>query len=121
MDIYTISISQWRKAKERDIELYDITVRSGDAIFAPEPSVLWAYKAGEVEEDEYTRLYYNKLRDASTVSPEAFRSFLERPGPIAVGCYCRAGAYCHRHLFIKFMGHVAKGNGYEFNYLGEIL
>ena len=121
MELWTISISQWRKAKARGIELIDITVKSGDKLFAPESSVLWAYKAGEVSEDEYTRLYLNKLRDASRASPEAFKMFLSQDGPVAVGCYCRAGIFCHRHLFVQFMEHVARGNGYSLSYRGEIL
>lgn len=121
MDIYTIAIPQWRKAKARDIELFDITVKSGFQLFAPEASVLWAYKRGEVSDDLYTELYLNRIREHLRQSPEVFEDFLKKPGPIALGCYCSAGKFCHRHLFLEFIRTIAEDNGYCLKYCGEIL
>lgn len=121
MDLYTIAIPQWRKAKERGIELFDITVKSGYKPFAPYDDVLWAYKRGEVSDEEYTQLYLEKLRKRFIEAPEDFQQFLEKSGPVAVACYCRAGKFCHRHLFVGFIQEVADDNGYTVRYAGEIL
>jgi hypothetical protein len=121
MDIYTIAIPQWRKAKANSVELFDITVKSGFEPFAPEASVLWAYKRGEVSDDQYTELYLTRLRALFRASPEVFEEFLSRPGPIAVACYCTAGKFCHRHIFLAFIREIAEDNNYDISYLGEIL
>lgn len=121
MELYTIAIPQWRKAKERGIELVDITVKSGLEHFAPYKDILYAYKRGEVSDDQYTEVYLNKLKTHLRSSPEDFQSFLEKPGPLAVACYCRAGKFCHRHLFVGFIQEVADDNGYTVRYAGEIL
>ncbi len=121
MDLYTIAIPQWRKAKARHIELFDITVKSGYKPFAPYDDVLWAYKRGEVSDEEYTQLYLEKLRKRFIEAPEDFEAFLERPGPLAIACYCKAGKFCHRHLYLQYILEVAEDNGYAVQYRGEIL
>jgi len=121
MDVYTIAIPQWRKARDRGIELFDITVKSGFEPFAPYKDVLYAYKRGEVTDDQYTEIYLKKLTERFREAPEDFQGFLERTGPLAVACYCTAGKFCHRHLFIRYMRQIADDNGYHLNYKGEIL
>lgn len=121
MELYTIALSKWRKAKERQIKLIDITVKSGLLVFAPEPSVLWAYKRNEVSDDQYTVLYLERLRGQFRAHPEAFQEFLEQEGPICVACYCGHGKFCHRHIFVGFMEEVAEDNGYPLKVCGEIL
>jgi len=121
MNLYTIAIPQWRKAKAEGIELFDITVKSGFEPFAPYKDVLYAYKRGEVTDDQYTEIYLTKLTERLRAVPEDFQGFLERPGPIAVACYCKAGKFCHRHLFVDFIREVADDNGYTIYYLGEIV
>lgn len=121
MELYTIALSQWRKAKERQVTLIDITVKSGLLVFAPEPSVLWAYKRNEVSDEQYTELYLERLRKQFRAQPEAFQEFLEQEGPICVACYCKAGKFCHRHIFVEFIKDVAEDNGYRLVVRGEIL
>lgn len=121
LSIYTIAIPQWRKAKAQGIELFDITAKSGFEPFAPYKDVLYAYKRGEVTDDEYTKIYLNKLREHFRAVPEDFQNFLERQAPVAIACYCKAGSFCHRYIFKTFIMEVAEDNGYDVEYKGEIL
>lgn len=121
MKWYTVAIPQWRKAKALGIELFDITVKSGDQRFAPYPDVLWAYKRGEVTDEQYTEVYREKLRKQLLSTPEVFEELLEGTEPKAVACYCRAGKFCHRHIYIDVMSEIAEDNGIAFEYCGEIL
>jgi hypothetical protein len=121
MELYTIAIPQWRKARDRHIELVDITVKSGFEPFAPYKDVLYAYKRGEVTDEQYTAIYLDKLTARLRGFPEDFQTFLEKPGPLAVACYCTAGKFCHRHLFVDFIKTVGDDNGYTVRYHGEIL
>lgn len=121
LTLYTIAIPQWRKAKEKNIELFDITVKSGYEPFAPYKDVLYAYKRGEISDDQYTDIYLNKLREHFRAHPEDFQNLLERDAQLAVACYCKAGKFCHRHLFIEFISQVAQDNEYDLIYNGEIV
>lgn len=118
---YTIAIPQWRLAKAREIELFDITVKSGDQRFAPEAKVLWAYKRGEVTDEEYTTLYRDKLTKLLHRDHTAFQGLFQVTEDKAVACYCRAGKFCHRHIWVDFVKEVADDNGETFIYLGEIV
>lgn len=120
MQAYTIALSQWRKAKTRDVELLDITVKSGVATFAPEEKLLWAYKRGEVSEEDYRTAYLARLETSLRNNPEAFEGLLERTEPIALACYCRAGVFCHRHILVEFLSELADDNDMHFKYLGEL-
>lgn len=121
MELYTISMSQWRKAKAKDIEIFDITYKSGDKRLAPENSLLWPYKRGEVSDEEYTRVYLNKLRDVAREDPGAFKQILDSGTPLALACFCPAGKFCHRHLLKDFILHIAKCNNLSVDYKGEIV
>jgi len=121
VELYTISLSQWRKARDRGITLIDITVKSGLRVFAPEDAVLWAYKRGEVSDEDYTELYLKRLQEQFRASPEVFEQFLMNEGPVAVACYCAAGKFCHRHVFVPFIKLVADDNGCPLTLCGEIL
>lgn len=121
MQWYTAAISQWRKVKAANVELFDITVKSGDQRFAPEPDVLWAYKRGEVTDEEYTERYTQKLRSLFIREPSAFEDLLNTDTPKALACYCRAGKFCHRHLLLTFLQELAEDNEISFVYAGEIL
>lgn len=121
LTIYTASLSRYRSVKKRNVPLIDITVKSGIATFAPEPSVLWAYKRGEVSDDLYTQLYLERLKQQCRTSHEVFESFLLNEGEVCVACYCAHGKFCHRHIFVPFMIDLAEDNGYLLRYGGEIL
>lgn len=121
MKWYTVAIPQWRKAKALGIELFDITVKSGDQRFAPHADILWAYKRGEVTDEEYTRVYREKMQKQLLATPEAFEELLEGDTDKAVACYCTAGKFCHRHIYIEVLSEIAEDNGIVFEYCGEIL
>ena len=125
MKWYTIAIPQWRKAKALGIELMDITVKSGDQRFAPFDDVLWAYKRGQVTDEDYTTIYQGKLQSLLRSDPSAIEALLDPEAgeteSRAVACYCTAGKFCHRHIWIDFMRDVAEDNGIHFEYCGEIV
>lgn len=118
--VYTVALSQWRKAMKMGVELIDITVKSGDRLYAPYENVLWAYKRSEVSEEEYTTIYLDKMEKVLIESPEAIETLLEREDTVALACYCKAGSFCHRHILLEFLKDVAEDNGIDFEYLGEI-
>ena len=114
MDVYTYQIAQWRKVDKLGIERLDITVKSGEALLAPTWTLLSGYKKGYVDEDQYTKTYLSLLEERYLSHPDYFEALSLKP-IIALGCYCRAGVFCHRLLLVKFLE-----SKINLNYIGEI-
>lgn len=118
--IWTVQMSQWRLARDNDIQFMDITVKSGNQIFAPTWENLRAYKDGLMSKQEYSKLYYDKV--LSTVSTHAgeWQKLLSNKR-LALACYCRAGEYCHRHLFAVLAVTYMQSVGRTVEFMGELL
>ncbi|MGG4591655.1 hypothetical protein ACLPJK_25710 [Pseudomonas aeruginosa] len=120
MQIYTIQIAKWRRAAAIHVPLLDITVKSGEPLFAPDRFLLYAYKQGRIDEEQYRQQYLEKMR-------ESLRSFWYRweqvasMPVVALACYCRAGEFCHRHLLTECFCRYCHKRSIPFEYLGEIL
>ena len=93
-------MAKWRLVKERGIAFLDITAKSGIAAFAPDFGDVMRYKRGELSEEEYTKIYVERMARSRTVCPRRWASLNQRY-EIAVACYCKAGVFCHRHLFVN--------------------
>lgn len=101
--------------KDEPYFFIDTTVKSGGpfsrTFLAPEWSWLSEYKAatrdGESEEAEaeYTRNYIKKLNRHRDVIIGHFKRFIKLSGvtDVVLGCYCRNGKFCHRHLLAWFL------------------
>ncbi len=96
--LYTMQLGKWRLASRDNIVILNITAKSGMQCFAPDKENLYAYKAGQMGEEEYTRLYLEKMRRCYVQYRNEWNR-LETIERMAITCYCPAGAYCHRHLF----------------------
>lgn len=80
----------------------DTSIKSGDWMLAPTWTLLAAYKYNGATEAEYTEGYNQLLEERLIEFPEYFDE-LFNVEVIAVGCYCRPGKFCHRHLLVKFL------------------
>lgn len=119
MEVWTISLSQWRVAKERGIFLLDTTAMSGVKVFAPDFNLVKMYKRGEITEEVYTAFYHEKMAQ-SQIENKKYWDHLEKRSPLALACYCRAGVFCHRHLLLKLVQDYYATKGVEVKYMGEI-
>lgn len=117
--IYTIQLGKWRLAKKREIEMIDITAKSGEQAFAPDFATVMRYKQGLVSETEYTELYTIRMRASLRTYPEVWASLLTK-GAIAFACYCPADCYCHRLLFVTMYQKYAHSKGFTVVYRGEL-
>lgn len=119
MNIWTIQLAKWRTARERQIPLIDITAMSGIPEFAPHFTDVQRYKRGEVGETEYTQLYVDKMEESKATNPQAWVKLSTMPD-VAFACYCRAGAFCHRHIFKTILMEYLKEKGIDSTYKGEL-
>ncbi len=119
INIWTIQMGQWRIAKERGIAMLNITAMNGIKAFAPDFNDVMAYKKGLMTEEKYLEIYQARM-DASRINnPEVWKKLSEFPD-VAVACYCRAGAFCHRHPFTKMMTEYLTKFNYNVVLKGEL-
>lgn len=117
--IWTMTLSQWRLAREAGIEVFNITAASGHQCFAPDMSMVKRYKDGEVGPTEYSEKYLGKMR-RTFVSHRPEWDELKTKTNVAYACYCPMGTFCHRVLFMEMLKNWFQKAGIEFQYMGEL-
>lgn len=119
MDVYTIQMARWRKAKELGIYLLDTTAKSGDKVFAPSWGIVAASKKGEITEQEYTQEYRKQMVRSFRTHMARWKEVITEE-PIAIACYCGPDKFCHRHLLAAFFREICESRGIPYVYGGEI-
>lgn len=124
MQVYTISMSQWRVAKKANIPLIDITVKNSKSGFAPSWDLLQRYKAGEITGDGYAVEYKSLIKQRWFKNNNHLQNetldLINSETPIALACFCASGEFCHRHLVVDFLKWKCQQHGINFEYMGEL-
>lgn len=103
MDVYTFQLGKWRKVQALPgVKIIDTTVRTGYAQVAPTWDMVLGSKSGVLTPEDYTSQHYEILRTSRGLNPR-FWDALFRLEQVALGCYCKAGAFCHRHLLKQYL------------------
>lgn len=124
MKLYTAQIPKWRALKAAGIPLIDATVKSGKepsgapSVFAPSWELVQGYLRGEITPEQYTEAYTKAMRLSFQQHTTRWLEVLGQD-TVAIGCYCKPGAFCHRLLLVDFFRKVAEANRIPFEYLGE--
>ncbi|SAK59382.1 GIY-YIG catalytic domain protein [Caballeronia arationis] len=121
MTIWTIQLSKWRLARELGIHLIDCTARSGISAFAPLFDDVMAYKRGVLSEEQYTKRYLARMRHSRREQSKEWERVKTLPERIALACYCKAGVFCHRHLFRDLLSDYLKDAQFEVKCAGELI
>jgi uncharacterized protein YeaO (DUF488 family) len=85
----------------------DITVKSGDPVFAPTWEMVMGYKSGKVSESEYTQAYTSLMRLSWQRHRDRWLEVLAME-EVTLVCYCKPGDFCHRRLLAIFLAAVAE-------------
>ena len=80
-----------------DRRYLDVTVKSGDGVFAPTWEMVMGSKEGRMSQKEYTDCYYVMMRDSYRWNRARWNEVLGMD-EVILACYCRGGWFCHRHL-----------------------
>jgi hypothetical protein len=119
MEIYTSSLSNWRRIKAFGVEIVDITAKSGLHWFAPEYANVMLHKQGMLSDAEYTELYIEKMR-------QSFRQYhanwmmLKHKKKVSYVCYCAPNTFCHRHIFVDLLSKYLTKEGVPHILKGEL-
>lgn len=117
--IYTIQLGYAYIARDHGLEVVDITVKSGIQAFAPTWEMVWDWKNGQLTKDEHTQLYLDILRGTWKTHWSDWE-YLIHANQIALGCYCRPGKFCHRHILADTLSKVREKYSIESKNYGEI-
>ncbi len=98
--LWTIQVPQWRLTNALGIKFVDITAKSGVQAFAPGFDDVFSYKNGLISQEEYTRIYNDRMFMSRENNAKYWKQLLKYDA-MAFGCYCKPGEFCHRHLFIE--------------------
>lgn len=119
IEVWTVQMAQYRLAREEGIEMIDTTVKSGHNFLAPRWDMVMRHKHGEITDAEYTAEFLPLMEATQAECPDRWDWLLSH-NRIALACYCRAGAFCHRHLLVDILEKRAKKKGITFVYHGEL-
>lgn len=81
---------------------FDITVKSGHQMFAPTWPMVMDYKSKKTTEEEYTKLYLEKMHRSYEYYRETWDWLLKQDKVVLV-CFCKAGDFCHRLLLADIL------------------
>lgn len=119
MKLWTIQLGQWRVAKERNIPMVNTTVMSGLSWLAPTWEMVKGHKANLLSDEQYTARFITLMTDSQLNHRELWLE-LAKQEEVALACYCRAGAFCHRRLLVDDFQVFCEKEGIEFTYMGEL-
>lgn len=98
LHIYTIQVSAARQlGLAQDHRYLDTTVKSGDKVFAPTWEMVMGVKQGRMSENDYTREYYEMMRESYRQNRQRWDEVLGME-EVILACYCRPDTFCHRYL-----------------------
>lgn len=119
MQLWTIQLARHRLLKGTDIELVNITLASGMAVFAPTPELLGNYKRGRVDDDGYRRVFRRLCWERMSTHAADWDALVDMD-KVAIACYCPADKFCHRYEMIAPLEWRCQQRGIPFEYCGEI-
>ena len=113
LHIYTAQMGKYKGP-----DALDITVKSGDRIFAPTWELVQASKSWQIDWETYTQRYRQLMLESYRKHTEAWNDLLHKE-VVTLVCYCRAGENCHRHLLADFLRKVGEKEGIKVIIEGE--
>jgi len=100
LKVYTVNINL---ANQLGLLYADVTVKSGDPVFAPTWDMVMGHKEGRVSDDEYIRRYVDMMRRSYRENGARWEALLGQQ-EVYLACYCRPGArFCHRYILAEIL------------------
>ena len=101
----------------------DITVKSGDKVFAPTWDLVMGYKKGRISEAEYRKQYIELMRASYRKNKARWLEVLAMP-EVTLCCYCpwpdgKQQPFCHRFILAELLAAVGKANNIPVELCGE--
>ena len=114
MQITTGRIWDGPRLEREGWKVLNITVKSGTGVgrlFAPTWPMVMGWKRGDLDEEGYTDLFVPHMRESYRRHQNEWHQLLQNHEKIALLCYCKKGAFCHRHLVKEMLRKVGNKIG----------
>lgn len=96
----------------------DITVKSGDKVFAPTWDIVMNLKNGNITWQQYVKEYYALMRNSYQINHERWLEILNK-NEVTFLCYCTDPQRCHRTLLVDMFCKLGKSESIQVRYMGE--
>lgn len=120
LHVFTGRVSDHRHWRGIDTLFLDTTLMSGDPVFAPTGNILWPYKRGEINEDQYTQGFYRVIKQRIEEDYKPWHWLINQES-VCLACYCAHGKFCHRHLLKRPIEYLCRKEGIKYIDEGEPL
>lgn len=97
----------------------DITIKSGNRVFAPTWDMVMDHKKRRLSDKEYTNKYIEMMRISWARHADEWYWLLGQE-IVTLCCYCPPGAFCHRHILKQLLEKACESHGIEFVDGGEV-
>lgn len=97
----------------------DITVKSGDQVFAPSWDIVMGLKRNEISWEDYKHKYQLMMKHSQQINRERWLEIIQQEDVLLV-CYCPKPDQCHRSLLAEMLVTFAEENGQVAINHGEI-
>ena len=91
LEIYTSRIKYSGENK------LDITIGTGDKVFAPSWEIVIGHKRGKITDKQYTNAYIKLMRISYKRHKKRWNEILNKD-KIVFCCYCSSDKFCHRYI-----------------------
>lgn len=121
MQLYTAQIGKESLASEIGVPFIDTTVKSGWRELAPRWDMVMGHKNNDPlwNDAAYTAEFHRLMEISLSENPQFWGDLLHSES-VCLGCYCRAGKFCHRRLLIDILRNLCALRGIDFEYCGEL-
>ena len=96
----------------------DITVKSGDPVFAPSWKIVMDLKNDKITWEQYVKKYTIMMRHSYLRNFQRWMEIL-RKKEVTLLCYCSDPNRCHRILLADMFVKVGEDKGINVQYMGE--
>lgn len=124
MNAYTAQIARWPIVKQPNITMIDVTVKSGNPVFAPRWDMVMNHKHQGLSDWDYTEQYLIMMRDSYQHNRQEWMRVIDLQN-VAFTCYCppcteRKSVFCHRLLLVQLFRQVCLYHQLPYEYVGEL-
>lgn len=100
--------------------LLDVTIKTGDRVFAPSQDLFTGAKSGNVSREVYAQRFNSEMKKSRKVNKQRWFEVASKD-VLLIGCYCKPGKFCHRRLLVEHFQKFCHKNKIGFTFMGEVM
>jgi hypothetical protein len=122
MALIRITTARLGDALPQEFLALNVTRKSGMQTLAPPWTIVRGVKTGRISRAAYEAIYRQLMLRSQQEQPDVWAGMIEEGAKgkiLCLQCYCRRGAFCHRHILAKMVQEFAEAQGHEARIIGE--